>query len=345
MAIAIIGTVGVPACYGGFETLVDNLLEADRNNFSVYCSSRSYLLKSKNYKGAKLHYIALRANGIQSVLYDIACLVSALLKGYRKLLILGVSGAIIFPLIRLFFPRVWIVTNIDGLEWKRGKWGKCARWFLKVSERLAVKYSDVVVADNQAIAEYVIKEYGVQSIVIAYGGDHAIIGNTVCDTKPYALALCRIEPENNVQLILEAFSRTDDLLIFVGNWNSSKYGRSLREKYSSYLNLDLRDSEYDKEKLFKVRSECCLYIHGHSAGGTNPSLVEMMHFSKPIFAFDCPYNRASLEGKGRYFNSEDSLIECINQKIDDSEGQELLQIAQRRYTWKVVRAQYLALFS
>lgn len=344
MTIAITGTVGVPACYGGFETLVESLIDDEHGDFSVYCSSRSYLVKAKHYKGAKLHYIALRANGIQSVLYDVACLVSALFKGYKKLLILGVSGAILFPLVRRIFPKVWLVTNIDGLEWKRDKWGPCASWFLKVSERLAVNYSNVVVADNQAIADYVDNEYGVKSVVIAYGGDHAFTGNRDCLMKPYALALCRIEPENNVQLILDAFSRTDDQLIFIGNWGSSRYGRSLKKKYSSYHNLDLRDSEYDAGKLFKVRNECRLYVHGHSAGGTNPSLVEMMHFAKPIVAFDCSYNRATMENKGRYFDSFESLATCIKEKTDDSEGNELLEVAERRYTWKIVRAQYLALF-
>ena len=348
MAIAIIGTVGVPACYGGFETLVENLLNEENSKFSVYCSSRSYLLKPKSYKGAKLYYVALKANGIQSVLYDVTCFISALLKGYKELLMLGVSGAIILPLVRFFGSKAWVVTNIDGLEWKRDKWGRCARWFLKFSEKLAVKYSNEIVADNQSIADYVLKEYGVRSVVIAYGGDHAVTQNVTNDhdhAQSYALGLCRIEPENNVQVILDAFSKTCNKLVFIGNWDSSRYGRSLKEKYSIYPNLDLRDSEYNAVKLFKVRNKCCLYIHGHSAGGTNPSLVEMMHFAKPIVAFDCSYNRASLENKGRYFNSVDSLIKCISEKADDSEGNELFEIAKRRYTWKVVRSQYLALFS
>jgi hypothetical protein len=201
--IAVIGTVGVPACYGGFETLVENLLaehEEDKN-ITVYCSSKSYIEKPLKYKNAKLHYVPLNANGAQSIPYDIWSLCHAVWKGSDNILLLGVSGAICLPFIRLF-SKVRIVTNIDGLEWKRAKWSGLVKRFLKFSEKLAVKYSDVVVADNAAIADYVRNEYKIESEVIAYGGDHAVVNDLQPHDENYALALCRIEPENNVELIL-----------------------------------------------------------------------------------------------------------------------------------------------
>ncbi|WP_252371300.1 DUF1972 domain-containing protein, partial [Escherichia coli] len=196
-------------------------------------------------------------------------------------LVLGVSGAVVLPIVKLF-SRAKIITNIDGLEWKRDKWRKLARCFLKFSEFLAVKYSDVVITDNQAISDYVLEEYGNTSSVIAYGGDHSLITSAVNLPKysaPFYLTICRIEPENNIHIILEAFSQTNHNLKLIGNWHSSIYGKELFEKYSRFSNIELIHPIYELEKLYVLRETCCGYIHGHSAGGTNPSLVEAMHFS------------------------------------------------------------------
>ena len=274
MNIKIIGTVGVPACYGGFETLVENLLdEKDEKNVTVYCSSKSYKEQPNTYKNANLKYIPLNANGVQSIPYDIWSLLHATITSKAdNILILGVSGAICLPFIRLF-SKSNIVTNIDGLEWKRNKWNTWAKRFLKFSEKVAVKYSDVIVADNKGIADYVTQEYGIASKVIAYGGDHAIIKELSISDNDYALALCRIEPENNVELILESFSKTNKPLKFIGNWDNSDFGRLMKSKYQQYRNIEIVDPIYDVNTLFEIRRQCSFYVHGHSAGGTNPSLV------------------------------------------------------------------------
>ena len=351
MKIAIIGTVGVPASYGGFETLVENLIEDSTSRYTVYCSGLHYSERPKEYKNADLVYVPLSANGAQSILYDVWSVLHAVFSGHKHLLILGTSGAIALPILRLFCPKIKVVINIDGLEWKRQKWRGFAKLFLKFSERLAVKFSSVVVADNRAIAEHVETYYNSACETIAYGGDHAFVDNTAVPTaetsigeEPYAFALCRIEPENNVHVILEAFSTTKMNLIFVGNWQASDYGRSLVELYSSDSNIDLLDPIYDLHTLALYRAHCNVYVHGHSAGGTNPSLVEMMHFDKPIVAFDCVYNRATMEDKGVYFSSASSLSQILDNSNFGNDGSELGDIARRRYTWSVVRAQYGKLF-
>ena len=342
--ISIIGTVGIPACYGGFETLVENLVEEKcKEDITVYCSSKSYDKKLKTYKGAKLTYISLKANGPQSIIYDIVSLLCALFKRPDVILILGVSGCVILPFFR-FFSRAKVVTNIDGLEWKRGKWGKWSKRFLKFSESVAVKYSDVIVADNNGIADYINQEYGVDSEVIAYGGDHAIVKALSISDEGYALALCRIEPENNVEIILESFSKTDKKLKFIGNWDNSEFGLAMKVKYQQFENIDIVPPIYDTEKLFEIRQKCSFYVHGHSAGGTNPSLVEMMHFGKPIFAFDCSYNRASTEDIAQFFESTDALIKLINSPVAVENASNMKEIAERRYTWKIVKQQYFNLF-
>ena len=344
-SIAIIGTVGVPACYGGFETLVENLLDETEQdkNIIVYCSSKSYSVRLEKYKNANLHYIPLYANGAQSIPYDICSLCHAVYKGADNILLLGVSGAICLPFIRLF-SKVRIITNIDGLEWKRAKWNGLIKKFLKYSEKLAVKFSDVVVADNSAIADYVKSEYGVESEVIAYGGDHAVINDLEHSDEGYALALCRIEPENNVEMILESFCKTNKNLMFIGNWNNSDFGREMKAKYQDFENIDIVSPVYELEKLFELRQKCSFYVHGHSAGGTNPSLVEMMHFNKNILAFDCNYNRASTEDNADFFSNVEELVHQIEQEDSFNNADTMKEIAQRRYTWKIVKQQYFSLF-
>jgi len=351
MKIAIVGTVGVPASYGGFETLVEHLIDGSERQMTVYCSGTHYNDRVEQYKGAKLVYLPLSANGPVSIVYDILSVLHAVITGHRHLLILGTSGAVIIPVMRIFCPHVYTVTNIDGIEWRREKWRGLAKWFLRLSEGLAVRFSAKVVADNLAIADYINHTYERECETIAYGGDHARVslegyaGHLGLDIeRPYALALCRIEPENNVHVILEAFAGTDEELCFIGNWRSSDYGCELLKKYAEHCNLRLLDPIYDLEILFAYRSHCRVYIHGHSAGGTNPSLVEMMHFGKPIVAFDCPYNRATMEDKGMFFTSVESLQAMITSGTALVGGEALLEVAKRRYTWSVVRAQYLALF-
>lgn len=349
--ISVIGTVGVPACYGGFESLVQNLIDYQSDDivYRVYCTSHAYEFKAKKYNSADLVYVNIKANGISSVLYDITCLFHNLFRKTDVTLILGVSGCLFLPFYHLF-SKSKIVTNIDGLEWKRNKWGKAARFFLKFSEKLAVKYSDVIIADNEAIGRYVKAEYGVASEIIAYGGDHALIKGLkpIPASESYFLTVCRIEPENNVSMILEAFSKTDKKIKFIGNWESSEFGKAQKEKYKKCPNIDLIDPIYDTEKLFELRAGCIGYVHGHSAGGTNPSLVEAMHFGMPIYAFDCDFNRYSTENKAFYFKTDNELSDIISSDLSKANtvrcGENMKEIAQRRYTWEVICNKYQNLY-
>lgn len=354
--LAILGTVGVPANYGGFETMVENLIKYHDitslpSLMTVYCSSRSYPARVHSFLSAQLKYVPLNANGVQSIFYDIVSLFSAVWNRNDVILLLGVSGAIALPLVR-FFSSVRLITNIDGIEWQREKWQGLAKYFLRFSEKMAVYFSHEVISDNSAIAEYVKRTYGVDSHVIAYGGDHAVaVDAATVDEynlpESFAFSVCRIEPENNIHVILEAFSKLDaHPLVIVGNWNNSQYGRELREKYASFNNLYLPDSIYDLGKLKTLRSRASFYMHGHSAGGTNPSLVEAMHFGKAVLAFDCDYNRCATEDKALFFkDSEDlqQLIKSLDKTVSEKVGQDLIDIANRRYTWHIIAGQYFAL--
>ena len=353
MRIAIIGTVGVPASYGGFETLAERLIEDGKESYTVYCSGRHYSSaeRQRYYKQARLVYWPIRANGVSSILYDVVSVLHALFTGHRRLLILGTSGTVILPLVVRLCPSANVVVNIDGVEWRRQKWQGVARQFLRWSEGIAVKYASTVVADSRVIAEYVMDTYGRDCQTIAYGGDHALVPPTEAALKAignigrrYAFGLCRIEPENNVHMILEAFMGVDMALVFVGNGRSSDYGRDLLTRYSESDNIHLLEPIYELEILSAYRSQCEVYVHGHSAGGSNPSLVEMMHFSKPIAAFDCSYNRATMLDEGCYFTSSTDLKRVLLEQAWGSCGPALAQIAQSLYTWGSVRAEYMALF-
>jgi len=350
--ISIIGTVGVPAGYGGFETLAENLVKYHESlgltcQLEVYCEAGAYPERKERYLSARLRYVPLRANGIASIVYDIWSLFAASWRGSDVVLVLGVSGAIGLPLIRAF-SSIKIVTNIDGIEWRREKWSTLARWVLKFSEALAIQYSHVTIADNEAIADYVTETYSKLSIVIPYGGDHALatsaapaISNQLPDK--YAMALCRIEPENNVAMILEAFERSEMPLVFVGNWDKSHYGRTLKAKYTDHPKIVIHAPVYGAGRLRDLRDRAVMYIHGHSAGGTNPALVEMMHFKKPVFAYDCAFNRFTTEGKAYYFSSATELTRRVEgMSLDDADriGTDMHEIACRRYTWAGVGEAY-----
>lgn len=356
--MVILGTVGVPANYGGFETLAENLVKhhsamSSPDLITVYCSVKTYPAKNPSYLSAALKYVPLNANGAQSILYDIWSLFSAVWNRSDVILLLGVSGAIALPLVRLV-SSARIVTNIDGIEWRRQKWQGLVKRFLRLSERIAVRFSHKLIADNAAIAEYVRETYGVESHVIAYGGDHAVAVDAVPVDElalpdKYAFSVCRIEPENNVHLVVEAFSRQDAIpLVMVGNWNNSEYGRALRTRYAACSYLFLLDPIYDLGKLKTLRSNAIFYVHGHSAGGTNPSLVEAMHFGRPILAFDCNFNRATTEDKALFFSDVDELLRLIRTTdgpLSEKVGHDLLEIAQRRYTWDVVAGAYFSLLN
>ena len=353
--VAVIGIVGLPAKYGGFETLIEYITRELKTDFdfTIYCSSKSYSHKIKSYNNCRLHYINREANGISSIMYDIISMIHAL-KYADYLLILGVSGCIFLPLISLF-SRKKIIVNIDGLEWKRHKWGKATKLFLKLSEKLAVKYSHTVIADNQVIKEYVARTYKKEAHLIPYGGDHCIVQSLTKKTmkkypflnEKYAFKVCRIEPENNVHLILEAFSEcTMSNLVIVGNWKNSPYGEKLKLLYSSFENIYLLDPIYDQTILNELRSNCHVYIHGHSAGGTNPSLVEAMWLGLPILAYDISYNQETTANKAKYFSNKDDLINQLR-SLSRAEitiiGVEMKNIARERYTWSGIADKYAKL--
>lgn len=358
LKLAIIGTVGLPAKYGGFETLVEQLIPHVEDEFevTVYCSSKFYKSKDrKEFIGkTRLKYIPLQANGIQSIPYDIISIIHAAFTS-NLLLILGVSGCLMLPFVK-FFTRKKVFVNIDGIEWKRNKWNKMVKIFLRYSEIFAVESAEAIITDNQVICDYMKEAYNYQSHLIEYGGDQAKQEPLTVEAvekypflkEQYTFSVCRIEPENHIHILLEAMAKQSKLpLVIIGNWNNSEYGKGLKEQYATVAHIHLLDPIYDPKPLNTIRSNCYIYLHGHSAGGTNPSLVEAMNLRLPILAYDVMYNKETTENAALYFKTPEDLLEIILLLDDDKRemlADKMLEIAHRRYTWKVIAGKYKAMF-
>jgi len=352
--VAIIGTNGLPAKYGGFETLANYLTIhlSEKYKFHVYCSKTKKKQRLRDYNNSKLIYIPLRANGYQSVLYDIMSIVHAWFTA-DKLLVLGNSGALIFPFKKLFAKK--IVLNIGGIDWRRSKWGLITKKIIQLSEVLCVKYSDVVITDNEYIQEQYSEMYKVESVMIEYGGDHAKrkkitkkdLGKYPFLCDEYCLSVSRAQSDNNIHMVLEAFEQISDKnIVLISNWESSEYGKALKIKYKDrFSNIIIIDAIYDQVELDLLRSNATLYIHSHSFCGTAPSLVEAMCLGLPVICYNAQTNNRTTEGKSLYFDDKIQLINIINNINDEllkKLSVNLKEIADRRYTWEIVSKKYEA---
>jgi glycosyltransferase involved in cell wall biosynthesis len=350
--VAIIGTNGLPAKYGGFETLTNYLTINLKDNFDfiVYCSKTSKANRLRTYNDAKLIYLPLRANGYQSVIFDIISILHAWFT-VDKLLILGSSGALIFPFKVLFRKR--IVLNIGGIDWGRSKWSFLVKKYIHFAEWLCVKFSDVVITDNKHIQKLYKQYYNCDSVLIEYGGDHTKKLDLDNDLfikypflrNPYILNVSRAQSDNNIHMLIEAFIKIPYRnLVIISNWQTSDYGKEILIKNrNKYPNIHLVDAIYDIDELDRIRSNAWLYIHSHSFCGTAPSLVEAMNLKLPIICFYAETNIETTENKSLYFKNEEELLTIlagITEDKLDTIKKDLFEIASRRYKWNIISEKY-----
>lgn len=347
--IGIIGTVGVPARYGGFETLAEQLargIDNDRHALVIYCQRSAYpeLSTATPFNGHRRMFLPGRANGAASMVHDaLGLLHAALIAKVDAVLILGYSGAWFLPMVRLLRPRMRIVTNIDGMEWRRDKFGRGARFILRMLERFATRFSDRIIADNSALIDLVDQLYGLEAIMIAYGGDHTLVAPGPIEARApgYGLSIARVEPENNSHLILSAFARANLPLVSIGNWSKSDYGRQVKAQFEAVPHITLLDPIYDLPSLAAVRQGAGFYVHGHSVGGTNPSLVEALFHHDRVLAFDCPFNRKTLDDAGSYFTDEDALCALLQDHDAGRITADDLTKLRSRYQWCEIIDRYV----
>lgn len=309
--IAIVGIQGLPAKYGGFETLVANLVNnmPEDVELKVWCSSKEYSEKLRKFGRAHLGYLPFRANGWQGIIMDMVAIIRS--KNFDKILVLGVNGAL-----TLLCPRIAnrVVLNIGGLDYNRSKWGLIARKTIYVLNYIAVRRARYLISDNEKIKNYLYENFNRESYLIGYG--HSIF-DEIADSidlqnKGYFLNIARIQHDNNCHIILSAFRRlANEKLVMIGNFSSSKYGRDLFQIYSDFPNITLMEAVYDVSKLRALFRDSKGFVHGHSAGGTNPILVDYMSQSKPILAFVNGFNQHTLGIREYSWSSEEELVKII----------------------------------
>lgn len=354
--VAIIGTNGIPAKYGGFETLAENIVRElnDKFSFIVYCSKTPKKEKLTSYYGARLVYLPLSANGWQSIIYDIISTFHAWFIA-NSLLILGPAGGFILPLNVVFRRR--IIVNHGGLnEWEREKYNLFERKLIWINHNFAAKFSKYNIADNLILNESIYSNFKRRSIIISYGGDHVkpvkpnseLLDKYSFLSKKYIVSVSRAQIDNNIHILLEAYSKlTIYTLVIVSNWSVSEYGIRLYEKYStSNSNIVLLNAIYDQEELNCIRSNAVAYIHSHSRCGTSPSLVEAISLNLPIISLDMPTNRETMHGKALFFKNavelENILVSLNNNTLNYLRCE--MEKLKKEYRWKIIAGKYAELF-
>ncbi len=354
--LAIVGAHGLPAKYGGYCTLAEYLAEYKPEDFdvTVYCVADEYEEHPKMYKGVHLEWVKYPARGLMAWKFHTYGIKHALANGADKILLCGPNGGFTLPFYRKHRDRFYL--NVGGVEWKRNKYSGLMRWVMRQLMRSAVNNSAHLVADNVGMQDYYVEEYGRRdSEVIAYGGDQAekveitpqALEKYPFLTDKFAVAIARIQSDNNVEMLLEAFKDARMPLVYIGNWNVTEWSRGIKEKYSKNPNLILLDAIFDIPILNQIRSNCAIYIHGHSAGGTNPSLVEAMHLGVPLLCYDNGFNNNTTFNKAYYFkNAEDikKIIENISEEDLEKEGKEMRKLALEHYRWETIAQQYYDFF-
>lgn len=318
MRIAFIGSAGIPNRYGGFESFLEHcgpsIAEVTELTI-VTCDAALYLNdNSSDFKGVHRIFLETRANGASSILHDLLAFFRVYFKS-THIMILGVSGGPWFPFFQLMcrLGGKRLGVNIDGVEWRRSKFNNTKKIILRIFDYLAQRFSDVVVYDNAGLFEYVLPVARKKAIEIGYSGDHVLRLPNVKKEALTGLTVCRIEPENNLDLIIEGVLQSDlKRYTIVGNWSHSAYSRALRKRYTNVKKLQLLDSIYEPNRLAELRESCDIYLHGHSVGGTNPSLVEMLFYDCTILCFDVDYNRITAGPCAYYFADVGSLSSTIN---------------------------------
>ncbi|MDC3105180.1 DUF1972 domain-containing protein [bacterium] len=355
--VSLIGTNGIPAKYGGFETLAEFLAKHLNNEFEiiVYCSKTKKENRLATYLNSKLIYIPFKANGWQSMIYDAISIIHAFFYS-DVLVILGFSGVFAFPF-KIFFPKKKIVFNIGGIEWKkvRGKkfFGRFEIISKKIFERICVYFSDLIITDNKVLWDYVNEKYTICSELIEYGGDHAVHETVSEDLKrkfsffegKYDISISRAQEDMNIHMLIDAYKQLPNRnIVIVSNWYTSDYGIGLvNDNKGKYPNIFLQDAIYDLGILNAIRSNGQIYYHTHSLCGTAPSLTEAMSLGLPVICYDLDTNRSSTEEKSYYFKDSKSLISILN-NLNESDlkslSRNMLEIATRRYKWERITKLY-----
>lgn len=359
MKLAFIGTRGVPANYGGFETFYEELgkrLTERGHEVTVYCRDSYYSEKLDEYLGMKLVYLPnLKKKSLDTLSHSFFSILHAIRQPYDVYMVCNAANSPVLLIPRLLGKQIAI--NTDGLEWKRGKWGKLARKYYKLSEWIATRLANRIVADSIGIQDYYREEYGADSSYIAYGAPAVTSSQPHLVEKfgvrpgEYFLQVTRFEPENNPLLTLQAFKKlntTKKLVLIGGVPYPSGYSRAMEEEVGDRIILP--GPVYDKDVLNELWANCYGYIHGNEVGGTNPALLQAMGAGCFTIAIDVSFSRDVLRDCGIFYNkSVDGLRDKMQWALDNESilgpfKQKAVARIKDFYNWGLVADKYEELF-
>ncbi|MCU1431245.1 MAG: hypothetical protein JWP95_350 [Actinotalea sp.] len=352
LRIGLIGTRGVPARYGGFETAVEEVgsrLAQRGHDVVVYCRSREAASPSEHLGMRLVHLPAVRHRSLETLSHT-GLSVGHLL-GHRldAAIMFNAANAVWLPLVRA--ARVPVATHVDGLEWQRAKWGGAGRRFYRVSESLAVRWSDALIADAAGIGEYYRDVFGAPTRQISYGapqvprGAGERLGELDLEPFGYHLVVARFEPENHVHLAVEGYvaSGARRPLVVVG---SAPYAPSYTDRVHALADerVHFLGGVWDAELLDQLFANALTYVHGHSVGGTNPALLRAIGAGAATTAFDVRFNREVLGDDGRYFADAPGVAVAVEEAEADPDGTrrrgEALRGRAGAYDWETVADGY-----
>jgi glycosyltransferase involved in cell wall biosynthesis len=357
MKIAILGTRGVPNYYGGFEQFAEffsvYLVEKGHEVF-VY-NSHNHPFQEKTFHGVNIIHQndpEHKLGTFGQFIYDYNCIMDSRKRDFDIILQLGyTSNSIWFFLLP---KKPIIITNMDGLEWKRTKYSKPVQQFLKFAERLAVKSSNYLISDSLGIQKYLKEKYEVASTYIPYGAkvfenpNEELLKEYDVTKGNYNMIMARFEPENNIETVLDGIvlCKENMTLLVLGNHNT-KFGSYLKEKFKTKKEIRFIGAEFNMNKLNNLRYFSNIYFHGHSVGGTNPSLLEAMASKAFIVAHNNHFNKAILRENGYYFSNSQEVKNSL-ETIKKNDNLQLVQnnfdAIENEFNWDKINGQYLQLF-
>ncbi len=353
LKIGILGSRGIPNRYGGYEQCAEYLSVglADKGHEVYVYNSSNHEYKGSNWKGVQLIHCNDPENKLGTIgqfIYDWNCISDARKRDFDIILQLGYTSSSIWY---WRWPKTINIVNMDGLEWKRSKYSKPVQKFLKYAEKLAANNADILIADSTGIQQHLKNAYNKTSFYIPYGSEIFTDPNE-SGLKKYALIpfhynllIARMEPENNIEMIIQASikSRKEQPLVIVGS-TKNKYGVYLQQKYKESKKIQFIGGVYDKNVINNLRYFSRIYFHGHSVGGTNPSLLEAMGCKALIAAHDNIFNKAILVDNAFYFSNVEQCTAIIKAVENRMAFKEMIDnnFAKIKtvYTWESITTQY-----
>lgn len=357
MKIAILGTRGVPNYYGGFEQFAEffSVYLAEKGH-EVYCyNSHDHPYQEKTFHGVNIIHQydpEYKYGTFGQFIYDYNCIMDSRKRDFDIILQLGYTSNSIWYF--LLPKKSIIITNMDGLEWKRTKYSRPVQQFLKFAERLAANSSDFLVSDSLGIQKFLKQKYSKDSTYIAYGAypfvtpNEEVLKEYNVKKENYNMIMARFEPENNLDMVLEGVTKNEDKTpILVIGKHMTKYGAYLKRKFRDHTNIHFIGGLYNLEHLNNLRYFSNLYFHGHSVGGTNPSLLEAMASRALVIAHNNDFNKGILKDNAYYFSNPDEVKNILN-TIKKNDNLQLVQnnfdAIVNEFNWEKINGEYLQLF-